>query len=355
MSDHAFNADMLVSAREEAGLTQGELAEAMGVTQGTVSKVENGQLPPTKEFLEKAAAILGFRSSYFYRRPRHHQLPLTFYRKKAKLPAIALKRIHATVIRKRVDLEDLLRSAEVPKNRVPSIDLKASGRSAADAARDVRIRWNLPRGPIDDLTSELEDRGVVIISLDFGTDLSDGLSTFEPSDGLPPVVFLNNRCPADRARFTLAHELGHIVLHHHLVYPPDECEGEADAFASEFLMPEADIRGFLGRLDLETAAALKQAWKVSIAALVMRAAQLDRISEARKRSLFIELGKRGWRAREPVELPSEEPTVYTELAQFHIEDLQFTEEQLSEVLAMPVERLRAEFFPQRRGGLRLVQ
>ncbi|NNB89655.1 XRE family transcriptional regulator [Corallococcus exiguus] len=351
-----FNPEMFIRAREAAGLNQTELAKAIGVTQGTISKVETGQLPPMPPMLEQAAEALEVRSSLFFRWPPHCVLPLTFHRKKVRLPATDLRRIHAGIALRRVALEVLTRAADVPENMLPAIRLDARGITPARAAQEVRIQWRLPRGPVENLTELLEDKGVVIFPEDFGTDLIAGVSTYEPSDGLPPTIFMNAASPPDRWRFTLAHELAHMVLHHHLPFPPDECEAEADEFASEFLMPESDIKGFLGGLTLEDAASLKRAWKTSMSSLVLRAATLERIGARQKQSLFIQMSKFGWRTREPVELDPEVPSLFVELSQAHIDGLNYSEEQLAVALDIPTGRLRADYLGKRASrGLRVVK
>lgn len=45
--------------RKKAGVTQGELAEKLGVTQGAVSQWENGDTKPSVELLPKLASVLG--------------------------------------------------------------------------------------------------------------------------------------------------------------------------------------------------------------------------------------------------------------------------------------------------------
>ena len=54
-------------------------------------------------------------------------------------------------------------------------------------------------------------------------------------------LLANRHAPAERYRFSLAHEPGHLVLHQS---PGDSSvqERQADEFAAEFLMPARDIR-----------------------------------------------------------------------------------------------------------------
>ena len=58
-----------------------------------------------------------------------------------------------------------------------------------------------------------------------------------------PVIFINDDKSGDNKRFTIGHELGHLVMHlREDVYSMDEkdMDKEADAFSSEFNMPEQE-------------------------------------------------------------------------------------------------------------------
>ena len=109
-----------------------------------------------------------------------------------------------------------------------------------EAARLVRELWMVPKGPIDKMIGLLESNGGVVIPCDFGTDLLDAMS--QRIDGMPILFFVNVNAPADRLRHTLAHELGHMVLHTITVKSDEEMEDrEADAFAGAFLLPADEI------------------------------------------------------------------------------------------------------------------
>lgn len=111
----------------------------------------------------------------------------------------------------------------------------------------------------------------------------------------------------DRDRFTLAHELGHLVLHTFRPHAAD-AEGEANRFAGAFLVPYERAKDELtDRLTLENYARRKATWGVSIQALIMRAAAVGNPTESRKRSLYVQISQRGWRKEEPVEVGRESP------------------------------------------------
>jgi Zn-dependent peptidase ImmA (M78 family)/transcriptional regulator with XRE-family HTH domain len=350
-----FNPRMLTIARESRGMTQKRLAELSRVAQGTVSKAEGGLLEPSPEHLESWAQALNYRASVFSS-SAEDALPVTFFRKQQALPAMAARLIRAAVALRRIRVERLANSVELPENRVPSVTLgEGSLRSVAHVARELRVSWKVPRGPIENLTELLEDNGVVVIPVDFGSDQIVGMSIYERRSGQPPMMFVSKTAPGDRLRFTCAHELCHIVLHHHCPLPPVDCEQEADTFASEFLMPDADIKGqFSPKLSLADLAQLKTHWRVSMSSLLMKAQSLGRISESHATRLWRQMSMMGYRKQEPVQVPREQPGLMAELVRVHLEDLQYTNEQLSSALHMNVEEFLVEYGRESK-GLRLIR
>lgn len=340
-----FNPEMLVLAREARRLTQTALAKRTGVSQGTISKIENGQLVPPPETIEALALGLEFPKTLLARDSRASTVPVTFFRKKASLSQGDAKRILATITLQRAQMETLLRSVDgLPSANVPTA-LPSGSRSAADLAAELRRGWRMPRGPIEDLTALFEANGIVVVPTDFGADGIEGLSIREP--GLPPLMFVNALAPMDRVRFTMAHELGHLVMHHAQAIAPDDCESEADLFASEFLMPAQDIRYQLGEIDIEKLARLKTEWRVSMQSLLMRASALQRVGPARSKRLWIEMSISGYRTKEPVEIAREEPALVREMVQSHLEDLEYTPGELAAALDLSEEEFRAQYMRSR--------
>jgi Zn-dependent peptidase ImmA (M78 family) len=143
----------------------------------------------------------------------------------------------------------------------------------------------------------------------------------------------------DRDRFTLAHELGHLVLH---TFRPrcTDPEKEAHQFAGAFLLPyQRAAEEFSGRLTLTSLAHKKAAWGVSIQALIMRAAAVGAIDEPRKQSLFVQLHHRGWRKEEPVAVGREQPLLLWKLLASRYGDKPYRP--ASEELAIPPAILRS--------------
>jgi Zn-dependent peptidase ImmA (M78 family)/DNA-binding XRE family transcriptional regulator len=354
----APNPVLIVLARESRGYSQTDLADMIGVRQGTLSKVESGLIPASDELVERLVSTLNYPRGFFYEEFRPKNLPLTFYRKRTRVSAGTLRTTRAAMNLRCREVAKLLRSADTPVVRTPAVSVAEYRGHIEQIARDVRMQWHLPAGPVDHVTRTLEGAGVLVLRWDFGTRQIDALSIFDPDDELPPLIFANPDVPGDRWRWTLAHELGHIVMHHHLpVIEGDvDVEGQANRFASEFLMPTSDIRGYLTRPSLEKLASLKPHWKVSMGALLERAASLGKITERQRRYLWMMMGRYGYRTAEPVTIPLETPTLIDELIEYHLVKLGYAERELTDVLTLGIAEFKHLYRGNRAaGGLRAVK
>lgn len=353
--ESAASAYAITMARELRQMSQAALCKEVGISQGTLSKVENEQIPASEELVEKVASGLGLPKSFFYQSLEFKNLPQTFFRK-YDIGQTKTKSIRAKVHMLRLQLGALLNAVETPEDRVPRVRLDEYPGSIENLAAEVRVHWQVRPGPLGNLTSLVERMGVVVLECDFGTAKVDAVSLREAD--LPPFVLMNPSMPGDRWRFTLAHELGHLIMHHgrFLGTSTADIESEAHRFASAFLMPGKDISGqFIGRLTLDRLASMKSVWKVSMQALIMRASSLRRITESQKRRLFMQMGKLGYRRDEPVFVEREQPGFVKGLIRFHLEELGYSVEQLSGVLNI-LESEVYDLYPQAlRRPLRLVE
>jgi Zn-dependent peptidase ImmA (M78 family)/transcriptional regulator with XRE-family HTH domain len=322
---------MLTLARESRGLTQSELAKLLAVSQAYVSKVESELLEPTFEVLTRLSSILDYPEAFFRLSDPVYGPGVTefWHRKRQAATARQMRRIYAEINKRIIHIQRLLRAVELPE-AVYRFDLDEFD-GPADVARAVRVAWHIPHGPIPDLIRVVEDAGGVVVRCDFETKLVDAVSRWVP--GLPPLFFLNQGLTADRERLTLAHELGHIVMHR---APSSTMEDEAFAFAGELLTPGDEIGPHLTNLTLPRLAMLKPVWKVSMGALITRADRLDRISQRQARYLWMQMGRSGYREREPAELdfPKEQPRLLGELFSLHQAQLGYTVRDLANLLAM---------------------
>lgn len=308
---------MLTLLRKAAGLSQKALAEEAEITQSFLSKLENDLAPAPSDVVFNLASALGVPHRTLYTQYKPKNLLSTFFRRRKTLGKKLVESKAAQINLDRLRIQRLLDHANVQGFDISRRDLTGRGYRGHPEmlARDVRELWDIPPGPIDPLVKVLEVHGVIVRELDFGDIRFDGVSVYDPLDGIPPIIYTSNIVAGDRMRYTMAHELGHILLHSHLELPPETCEAEADRFAGAFLMPASDIRGEYRKATLSTLVRQKRVWKISMAAQIMISAAAGEMTAARKTMLFKGLSKLGYRKNEPVHVPREEPKLFCSLLQ----------------------------------------
>jgi Zn-dependent peptidase ImmA (M78 family)/DNA-binding XRE family transcriptional regulator len=351
LSENRFNADMLKLARDAREFTQADLANAAGVTQALVSKIENGLITqPSDDVVDQLAKAVKFPREFFYQAERIVGFPHFHYRKRAKLGTKALAHIGALINIRRQHVAKLLRSCEsAPAKPIPQIDLDEKGLTPEKVAEQLRAYWMLPRGPISNVVDLIEQAGGIVILCRFKTALLDGISF--RAEGLPPLFFMNRDVPGDRFRFSLAHELGHMVLH---AIPDDDgkMEDQAHRFAAAFLMPATEIKPYLATPKLSTFARVKAYWKVSIKALIKRASDLKLITDSQYRWLNVQYS-RTYKAGEPVPIEREQPWRLRAMVEYHLRELGYSIPDLARFLCVNSEDLQRAYV-QQRPGIRLV-
>ncbi len=333
----SVNPEMLVVARESKGLTQSEFAEKVGLSQGKVSKLEAGLLMVSSEDLVSICRVLDFPKEFFLQTDRVYGFGTScfYHRKRMRMPVSELRQIQAKLNLFRFHIIRLLRTVEIEaNNEFVRMDVDEHG-GPESIARAVRQQWGLPMGPVRSVINAVEHAGAIIYAWDFGTRNLDAISQVAP--GCPPLIFVNSTIPADRLRFTLMHEVGHIIMHQ---VPTDTIEEQSDRFAAEFLMPEMEIKSKLRNLRLQQLPALKTEWKVSMAAIVKRAFDLHQITERQYRYLYTQLSSQGWRTNEPVEVEETKPTVFPGMLDAHFSSCGFTVTELSKALNCSEEQVR---------------
>jgi Zn-dependent peptidase ImmA (M78 family) len=282
--------------------------------------------------------VFGLPDSFFGQADTVYGAPVSVHpaqwRKKADVTAGDLHRVVAELNVRVMHLRRLLEATEFePLRNVPRCDSDAYDNDAERVAAIVRGHWQAPDGPIRNLTALVEEAGVVVAHSDFGGSSISGVTFRVP--GVPPLVMLNTMHPSDRMRFTLAHELAHIVMHR---FPTPEMEEEADEFASCFLAPTADIKPhFAGRkVDLRLLAALKPEWKMSMASLVFAAKRCSAITESQATWIWKQFAMNNYRLREPPELdfPQEQPHTLSDLVSLHVQDLGYSLADLATAMHM---------------------
>jgi len=232
------------------------------------------------------------------------------YRCKSTVTQAEKEQIEARVdeeFQQRVELQE--RCLGILRTEVPVHAFDVADESDAEAAAmQLRTLWNLGLDPISDLITLLEDHLVHVLEID-SLDGFDGLSAVaqRPDVGRIAVAVVSRKAVSgDRQRFSLAHELAHLVMN---VKKGSNAEVLANRFAGAFLVPASVLRRDLGmdRTSLNVAELLviKRYCKVSVQSLVKRAFELSIISEPTYRSCFSYITRMGWRKNEPESIARE--------------------------------------------------
>jgi Zn-dependent peptidase ImmA (M78 family)/transcriptional regulator with XRE-family HTH domain len=340
MTDRIVNPNMITLAREALGWTQTELSHRLNVPQSKVSKMESGLIGVTPEMLAALSETLKFPENFFYQTFQVFPagIHLYLFRKHKTLLSKDFSKIVAWMNLHRSHIKYLLQSVEIEYKPVPHYDIDEFG-NVQSIARAVRQYVNLPSGPVQNVTNVLEDLGVVVVPFDPGTRKFQGASMLTEKPNY--VVIANSTMTGDAWRWTLAHELGHMVMHH---IPSSDMESEADDFAAEFLMPIREIAPHFCDPEfpsIEKLATLKKIYNVSMFAILVHAKRSGLITSDQYRSCITKMGRLGiTRLQEPPELnsPREVPSLLDEIVEFHSDILSYTAQQISDLIMFDTQR-----------------
>ncbi|MCH2547275.1 MAG: ImmA/IrrE family metallo-endopeptidase [Alphaproteobacteria bacterium] len=337
-----FNHLRMALARKRKKVASKTLAELVGVSPVTISRIEKGNNDPEPATAAAIAKELGFPIGFFYdddidalsteAASFRSLTTMTAKEKDAALSAGSLAYLLSDWVNVRFNL---------PNVDLPNLQYEGD---AETSAKILRQHWGLGETPVSNMIKLMESKGIRVFSLAENTKNVDAFSCWRDST---PYVFLNIYKSAERSRFDAAHELGHLILHKH-GGPHDhscaastgrEAEREADAFAAAFLMPKEDITSRIPNVQsLDQVVLAKKRWGVSVAALAYRLKTLNVITEWQHRTFCIQINQRGYRYSEPNGLPREESVVWKEVFSSLWKD-RLTKGHVAQELNLPLEEL----------------
>lgn len=309
-----FDGSRLREAREARGITAISLADLIGVSRAAVSQYEGDHQSPSPAVMRRISECLNLPIQFFLSRPVAAALSgPVFYR----CMSAATKSARTRAERRHSWLREitwfLARFVRFPAVKFPQFDLpddptKIDPEQIEGIATETRRFWGLGMGPISNVSWLLENNGAVVSRCELGAPTLDAFSEWGEADERPYVVLGNGRGSAARSRFDAAHELGHMVLHRHvsksIILHADVfkiMEDQAHRFAGAFLFPARAFADEMCIPSLDHFRTLKAKWHISIAAMIMRAAQLSLVSEVHERRLWLNLARRKWKTKEPLD------------------------------------------------------
>lgn len=266
------------------GWELGEVASRLGIQRGTYSKLEKGEARMTDElfssisdlFKMSAAALLIEQPKCEYR----------FFRKNArqtKREAALIEQATFDGIRKLKDyviLENLLKKKSkfdgCLKTQFPKLPSESVGSFAKSVRKELRRHgWEAN----ENLAEILEDYGVKIFAVSLPVANCFGFSFCSEGDC---GILINNdpQVSVERQLFTLAHELGHILLHGDADFmnvdevDAKRMEDEAQCFAGRLLLPDDEFcaawQASAGMSWVERVMTVKRRFRVSYKTILYR-------------------------------------------------------------------------------------
>ena len=334
--------ERLRRARDAAGLSMKDLGAKVDLSANAIKKYEHDLNIPGSENLLKLAKALNVRSEYFFRQS-NVQLEKVEYRKRASTTKKLLKMINGDVTEQTerwAELLDLYPDSIKPIGDFSLPDglpeLVESAEEIESIAEYMRNAWALGLNPVSEMIDTLESQGVLIIrtSVESG-DKVDGLAGTICET---PVVVVSTHSSGDRQRFTLAHELGHLVLHGRLAEGIKE-ERACNHFAGAFLLPKTGVLQHLGahrrQLEIKELDLLKHEFGISMQGVLVRAAQCSIISTDMYQSWCKTFSKKGYRRKEPGEpYPQEKTVLFKQLVYRALGEQYIGESKAAELLGL---------------------
>jgi len=323
-------------ARKLRGFSQRQLADRIPVSNTTVSKYEREASLPDSPMLMEIAEALDIDLSYFLRSPRVGDIE-PVYRKFASMNKTEEKAIIERIrdwLERYLEVESILEidaiDFEWPDGFPRSV---ASMEEVEQTALDLRDAWDIGRDPIENLTERLEDHAIRMGRIDAPEDFDACAVEAEVNGGIPVIVF-NADPPGDRQRFSIAHELGHLVLH---VSEDMNEEKTCNRFSGAFLIPRdvfvndvGERRHKISQRELEL---LKQKYGVSMQALVYRMNDLGIITENHFGRIFQWFNNAGHKKEEPGEpVPTEQPHRFERMVEHALAEGLITKRRAAELL-----------------------
>lgn len=316
-----FNGAELRLARIFNGLSLEDVAEQVEVTRQYVHKLETGLGVPNEFLIQQLASVLGVTTEFLCGEKSQAIAETQFnFRKQFSTKAFIKQMTMARCefVERIVGFLD--QELKLPELSIPDLSYAKTPDEIEKAAELCRQHWDLGLGPIDHMSRLVENLGVIVTNFESFIKEVDALSVAVKRPIIVRNKFKESVC---RQRFDLAHELGHFVLHTGIETGDRITENQANRFASAFLIPRTMMAKLFpkpkgSRLDWNGLKEFKMTWKVSKAAILFRARQLDLLTDGQYRTGVITLSRNGQTAGEWEDhlISSEEPELLTR--SFHV-------------------------------------
>lgn len=271
----------LQQARQMKGWSMNDMGLALkpSLSRQAINKYEKGLTSPDSRMLLAFSTALGLKVDYFFR-PYTIEVERVSFRKEPKFPE---KKTTAIKMRVRDELERYLEAeqlcgANVQFNLQPR-EVK-SHEDICQYAKYLRELFKLGENGISNIVEVLEDNGIKVLEIPEDHAFK-GLSGYA-NDKIPVIVINQNLSPENK-RFTLLHELAHLLLKTDA--SPKKMEEMCNIFAAEFMLPSSVLIARVGSkrhdISLTELSDIQKQFGISIDEIMRALRRLDVISARR--------------------------------------------------------------------------
>lgn len=307
MEIKAVFAERFKSARLMNGFSLQDLADALDnkLSRQALHRYEKGEVIPDSEKINMLSKTLNVSPDYFFRTTKV-ELSEIKYRKLKKMSQKKVAVINEATkeyLSRYLELEEIIGLPHNFENPLIDFGVVTTSEQVNEAAELLREKWSLGTGPIFNVVELLENKNIKVVRLNVDEDF-DGLQTFV--NGSIPIMAYNEKKAnkPDRIRFTLFHELAHLLLVFGDVTEKQK-ETLCHEFAGAMLLPENAIRVELGnhrsKLSTLELCNIKKQYGISMQAIVMRAKACGIINDYYTKQFFFLIKQLNWKIDEPVE------------------------------------------------------
>lgn len=300
-------ANRLRSARLLNGFSLQDLADKIDnkISRQAIFKYESGAVVPNSEMINILADVLNVRPDYFSRETTVEIGQIEF-RKQTNFSSKEQKKVIEQTreyLSRYLELEMILNLEPLFQNPLKNIDVIRTKHQIDNATEELRDKWELGMDSICNVAELLEENGIKIIEV-HADGLFDGLQTLV-NDKVPVIAYnskLSNK--PDRIRFTLLHELAHLLLTFSDDLSYTQREKLCHQFAASMLLPKKALVQELGikrnKISIQELGNIKKEYGISIQAIVMRALDCEIIDSGFVGRFFNYLNLMNWKIDEPI-------------------------------------------------------
>lgn len=271
--------------RESKGLSLADLGQSVGVSKQSIHRYEINQKVPRTSTLINISNVLGKHPSFFFEDDtceieigninfrEVHTIPL------GELDIENIKNECKLYIQRLLELQDLLGEDIKFENPLQGFEI-SNKRDVEKAAKNLRRKWNIGYDAIADVTDLIESKNISVIELNLVNEFTGLMG--HANEEIPFIVVNENLTDISRKRFTLLHEVAHIVLEFADIITDELREKLCNHFAGAVLLVDDTLTKELGKnrtsISIKELAAIKEKYGISIKAIIIRAGVTDLIS-----------------------------------------------------------------------------